>query len=94
MPGSDIYRHCDDVAAVLDAIGFDRVVVGGHSMGGAVALDFRLMSEAPAERLPNAVSHFWPDSGHVPNLEQPAAFNQLVANFLNTVNTTRSNQAQ
>jgi 3-oxoadipate enol-lactonase len=206
MPGSDTYRHCDDVAAVLDAIGFDRVVIGGHSMGGAVALDFaftypdrvaglifdaatpsagwqwreelsmgsvsdafkaggieaarqaildlpllasamehpeaaatltevmaaysgwhfenpdpeqwaepdplgcagtieapalvvfggcdaldfRLMSEALAERLPNAVSHFWPDSGHVPNMEQPAAFNQLVTNFLNIVNTTRS----
>ncbi|MFT7649232.1 MAG: 3-oxoadipate enol-lactonase [Candidatus Poriferisodalaceae bacterium] len=206
LPGSDTYRHCDDVAAVLDAIGLDRVVIGGHSMGGAVALDFafaypdrvaglvfdaatpsegwqwreelstqpvvdafksggieaarqavldlpllasamehpqaaatlsevmdsysgwhfenpdpaewaepdplgraemiaapalvvfggcdvldfRLMSEALAEhyQTPSAISGRTP--GHVPNMEQPDAFNQLVTNFLNIVNTTGS----
>ncbi|MFN0090644.1 MAG: alpha/beta fold hydrolase [Acidimicrobiales bacterium] len=40
VPDTAPYRHCDDVAAVLDALGVDRVVIGGESFGGAVALDF------------------------------------------------------
>lgn len=34
------YRHCDDVAAVLDHLGVGRAVIGGESFGGTVALDF------------------------------------------------------
>lgn len=40
VPGSESYRRRDDVAAAADAAGFDRVVVGGESFGGAVTLDF------------------------------------------------------
>jgi pimeloyl-ACP methyl ester carboxylesterase len=41
--------HADDLAAVLDAVGVERAVVAGHSMGGFVAL-------ALAERHPDRVS--------------------------------------
>jgi len=34
-------RHADDMAAVLDALGLDRVPVVGMSMGGFVALELR-----------------------------------------------------
>jgi len=206
VPGSETYRHCNDVASVVDALGFDRVVVGGESFGGAVTLDFafayrdraaglifdaatpfagwkwhgefaakpifaaartggvaaarramleselmasamehpevaasltdmvdrysgwhfenpdpaewaegnamgrldeitapalvviggrdvldfRLMGEALAEGLPNATRHLWPDSGHVPNMEEPDRFNELIIDFLNTVYTTET----
>lgn len=35
-----IETFADDVASVLDALGWDRAVVGGASMGGSVALAF------------------------------------------------------
>jgi 3-oxoadipate enol-lactonase len=38
----------DDVQALLDALGLDRVVLGGHSMGGYVALRF---ADAHPDRL-------------------------------------------
>lgn len=201
VPGSAPYRHCDDVAAVADAVGLDRAVIGGESFGGAVTLDFAFaypdrvaglifdsatpfagwqwqgefpgkeifgaaraggipgvrqamldselmasamqhpevaasltdivagysgwhmenrdpaqwaqddamgrleeitapalvvigghdalefqrMGEVLADGLPNATRHFWPNSGHVPNMEEPDAFNQLVIDFLETV---------
>lgn len=36
------YRHCDDLAALVAALGLDSVVVGGMSFGAAVALDTAL----------------------------------------------------
>lgn len=39
-PGTDAYRHCDDVKSLLDALGIARACVGGQSLGGTVALDF------------------------------------------------------
>lgn len=39
------FRHVDDLAAVVSAVGADRVVLVGNSMGGELALDFAL--EAP-----------------------------------------------
>ncbi|GLZ78133.1 hypothetical protein Afil01_29400 [Actinorhabdospora filicis] len=39
LPGPyGMARHGDDLAAVLDALGHDRVTVAGHSMGGFVSL--------------------------------------------------------
>ena len=40
MPTVNSYRHCDDVAAVLDHLDISQVVVGGESFGGSVSLDF------------------------------------------------------
>jgi pimeloyl-ACP methyl ester carboxylesterase len=37
-----IAESADWVARFLDVIGLDRVVIGGHSMGGAIALQFAL----------------------------------------------------
>ena len=40
MPTVNPYRHCDDVAAVLDHLTISEAVVGGESFGGSVSLDF------------------------------------------------------
>jgi pimeloyl-ACP methyl ester carboxylesterase len=40
MPSDNSYRHCDDVAAVLDHLDISEAVVGGESFGGSVSLDF------------------------------------------------------
>lgn len=41
-PPGEPYRHCDDLAALLDHFDVDTAVVGGESFGGAVTLDFAL----------------------------------------------------
>jgi len=40
-PGK-VYSHVDDLAAVMDAAGLDRAALIGNSLGGRVAIDFRL----------------------------------------------------
>lgn len=37
-----LYRHCDDVRALLDELAVDRAWVGGQSLGGGIAIDFAL----------------------------------------------------
>ncbi|MDH4365757.1 MAG: alpha/beta hydrolase [Acidimicrobiia bacterium] len=39
-PADSPARHADDLAAILDAEGIDRVVVAGHAGGGPTALTF------------------------------------------------------
>jgi len=39
-PPTTVDGHADDIAALLDALGLERVVIGGMSMGGYVALAF------------------------------------------------------
>lgn len=39
-PAGSPARHADDLAAILDAEGIDRVVVAGHAGGGPTALTF------------------------------------------------------
>lgn len=34
------YRHCDDLRALLDLLGIDRVCIGGQSLGATIAIDF------------------------------------------------------
>lgn len=43
--------HADDLAAALDALGIDRIVVVGHSMGAFVALAFAHLHPDRVERL-------------------------------------------
>jgi 3-oxoadipate enol-lactonase len=62
------------------------IVIGSHDV-----LDHRLMGGALAQGSPNATRHLWPNSGHMPNMEEPDAFNQLVIEFLETVYQVESN---
>lgn len=44
-PGAS-YSHVDDLAALMDAVGFDSAALIGNSMGGRVAIDFALTHPA------------------------------------------------
>ena len=58
----------DDLRAILDALGFHRVVVGGISMGSGVALNFALRYPARVAGL--VLSRpAWLDAGYPANLE-------------------------
>lgn len=41
-PNATAYRHIDDLLALLDSLGIERVTLVGLSMGGGVAIDFAL----------------------------------------------------
>jgi pimeloyl-ACP methyl ester carboxylesterase len=52
LPGpAGLRAHADDLAALLDAVGLERVVVAGHSMGGLVAVVFADVHPDRTERL-------------------------------------------
>ena len=58
----------DDLRAILDALGFHRVVVGGISMGAGVALNFAIRYPARVAGL--VLSRpAWLDTGYPANLE-------------------------
>lgn len=42
LPGTDPYRHCDDAAALCEALGLRRVVAIGHSIGAHQLLELAL----------------------------------------------------
>jgi pimeloyl-ACP methyl ester carboxylesterase len=42
LPTADSYRHVDDLKALLDYLGLQRVALIGLSMGGGVAIDYAL----------------------------------------------------
>ncbi len=51
-PGrASVADYAADMVALLDALGIDRAVIGGHSMGGAVALTLALEHTARAAGL-------------------------------------------
>jgi len=61
----DSYRYADyerDVLALLDALGLDRVTVGGHSLGGYVALRLATRSERIGAVLAIDVKSDWTDA--------------------------------
>jgi pimeloyl-ACP methyl ester carboxylesterase len=41
-PPQEVYRHCDDLRALLDHLGLARADIVGLSKGGGIALDFAL----------------------------------------------------
>lgn len=51
-------------------------------LAGALDPKFCTIAEAMAQQLPNATLTIVPDAGHTIHLEQPVAFQQLVAQFL------------
>ncbi len=59
-----IARFAADIGALLDAKGIARCLLAGHSMGGAVALQFALTHPGRVERLviANSVPSFKPQS--------------------------------
>jgi 3-oxoadipate enol-lactonase len=59
-----VQRHAADLVAFLDALGIDRCLLAGHSMGGAVAQQFTLDHPQRVERLviANSVPSFRPRS--------------------------------
>jgi 3-oxoadipate enol-lactonase len=59
-----VHRHAADLSALLDALGIERCVLAGHSMGGAVAQQFTLDHPQRVERLviANSVPSFRPQS--------------------------------
>src|SRR5689334_10247955 len=42
LPTSEPYRHCDDAAALVEALGLAPVVAVGHSIGGHQLLELAL----------------------------------------------------
>jgi pimeloyl-ACP methyl ester carboxylesterase len=67
LPGPfGMRRHADDIAAVLDGLGIDRVPLVGHSMGAFVAL-------VTANRHPDRVSSLLLVDGGLP-LELPPGY--------------------
>ena len=66
-PGYDFATFCDDLVAVLDAVGFDRPVVAGQSTGGNIAVDLaarspeRLAGIAGVDGGALEVSRRWPE---------------------------------
>lgn len=65
LPGpAGLPQHADDLAALLDQLGLDRVVVTGHSMGG-------LVSVVLADRHPDRVERLVLVDGGLPIVRPP-----------------------
>ncbi|GKS59485.1 alpha/beta hydrolase [Nitrospira sp.] len=67
-----------DSLPLLGAIGCPTLVVVGADDQTTPVSDARLM----AERIPGARLEIIPEAGHLPNLEQPSAFNACLDRFL------------
>lgn len=61
-----IAEQAQDMLALLDALGVERCIVIGHSMGGAVAQSLALAAPQRVERLviSNSLPSFRPDTAH------------------------------
>lgn len=67
-----------DIAGRLPEVSaWTLVVVGEHDIP-----DFRLIADLLAENIPNARLEVVPDCWHLPPVEKPAEFNQLLIDFL------------
>lgn len=75
LPNETIYRHCDDVRALIDHLGLEEVCIGGQSLCGSIAIDV-----APAH--PDDVRGLIDHVGHYPNLEDPTLLDELTLGFL------------
>ena len=62
----------------LESIAAPTLVVAGTED----VHDFRRIADVLAARIPNADKELLPDIGHMPNMEAPAMFNELVLGFL------------
>jgi len=63
-----------DMAALHDAAGTERAVLGGLSLGGRDE-PFLAAAGYLAAKIPGAVQVVVPDAGHVSNIDQPDRFN-------------------
>ena len=74
----------DDLPSRLATLDVPTLVVVGESDHA----DFRSIAERLASTLPNARHAVVPGAGHLPSLEQPAAFDAVVLPFLERVSGT------
>jgi pimeloyl-ACP methyl ester carboxylesterase len=70
-----------DSVPLLPSIHCPTLVIVGEQDQATPVSDARLM----ADRIPNARLEIIADAGHLPNLEQPDAFNQAMQRFLSTL---------
>jgi 3-oxoadipate enol-lactonase len=83
--GQDPHRETRRPLDLLEAVaGPALVAVGEHDVPG-----FREMSAVLARRIPGAAYHLVADAGHMINMEQPAAVNDLLIGFLLAASWTR-----
>jgi len=76
--GQDPHRPAKPLIEVLEGIAMPTLVaVGERDVPG-----FREMSAVLARRIPGAAYHVVPGAGHMVNMEQPAAVNDLLASFV------------
>lgn len=76
---------------LLDSLGIKKLIVLGHSMGGILATRFSLMYpdmveklilENPIGLIKNAISREINAVGHIPHIEAPKKFQNIVKDFL------------
>lgn len=70
----------DQVMRILPEIGVPSLVIVGENDAPFIGA-----SDYMAKKIPNAVKAVIPNAGHVSNLDQPAAFNAALDNFLATL---------
>jgi len=91
----------EDMRALLDHLGIEKAVIGGHSLGGFMSLtsiavptlviigdgdsDFLEGSNYMAGRIPGAINVVVPGGGHGINVDQPEAVNRALGAFLATL---------
>jgi pimeloyl-ACP methyl ester carboxylesterase len=85
-------RAVADAVAVLDAVGLERAVVVGNSMGGFATLHLGLRHAGRCVALVVAGLAVLPRTGHLANLELPGIVDALIEEFLDSVGACGSTQ--
>jgi pimeloyl-ACP methyl ester carboxylesterase len=99
--GYSIARPTDDIAAFCGAVGIERPVVVGHSLGGMIAVDlaarypslpsaFVLVDPGPIDPLPESVEFY---RGFAAELEGPSGRRLAASTSTTWVRGTRSSRA-
>ncbi len=76
---------------VIDSVA--KIRIPTLVIAGSEDVDFLRGMEFLATRIPGARKIFLPDAGHLPNIEQPRAFNSAVRQFLRQLDSEDSTRA-